>query len=54
MKKYKARLLARCGDKVILVVPAELNRKAPSGLRPFMDIYLVYSTSAVQVRSKRK
>lgn len=54
MKKYKARLLARCGEKVILVVPAELNRKAPSGLRPFMDIYLVYSTSAVQVRSKRK
>ncbi len=54
MKKYKARQLSRWGDKVIVVVPAELNRKAPVGLRPFMDIYLVYSATAVQVKAKRK
>jgi hypothetical protein len=54
LKGYKARLLAKWDDKVVLVVPAELNRKAPVGLRPYMDIYLVYSATAVEVKTKRR
>jgi hypothetical protein len=54
LKGYKARLLAKWDDKVVLVVPAELNRKAPVGLRPYMDIYLVYAATAVEVRTKRR
>lgn len=54
LKGYKARLLAKWDNKVVLVVPAELNRKAPVGLRPYMDIYLVYAATAVEVKSKRR
>jgi hypothetical protein len=54
VKKYKAFRLARWEDKVVLVIPAELNRKAPMGMRPYLDIYMVFDASAVQVKDKKK
>lgn len=53
LRKYKAYRLARWGDKVLLVVPAEMNRKAPEGLRPLIDVYMVFMADAVQVKDKK-
>lgn len=52
-KKYKAYRLARWDDKVLLVVPAEANRKRPEGMRPYLDIYMVFDASAVKVSEKK-
>ena len=54
LQKLKARQLTRWNDKVLLVMPAELNKKAPTTLKPYLDIYLVYGTTAVQVKEKKK
>lgn len=54
LKKFKAYRLARWGEKVLLVVPAEANRKAPEGLRPYLDIYMVFDATAVKVAEKKK
>jgi hypothetical protein len=51
-KKYKAHIAARWENKVLLVIPAELNKKLPPGLRPYMDIYMVYTGPAVAVMKK--
>lgn len=51
-KKYKAFLGAKWDDKVLLIVPVEKNRKAPVLMRPFVDLYLVYNASAVEVKKK--
>lgn len=51
-KKYKAHVAARWGDKVLVVIPAELNKDLPAGLRPYMDIYMVYTSPAVAVMKK--
>ncbi len=51
-KKFQAHIAARWGDKVLLVIPAELNRKLPPSLRPYMDIYMVYTSPAVAVMKK--
>jgi hypothetical protein len=52
LKKYKAHMAARWEDKVLLVIPAELNKKMPVGVRPYMDIYMVYTGPAVAVMKK--
>jgi hypothetical protein len=54
LKKLKALRLARWADKVILVIPAELNKKAPNGLRPYLDIYMVFDATSVQVAEKKR
>ncbi|MBK9177044.1 MAG: hypothetical protein IPM46_12085 [Flavobacteriales bacterium] len=54
LKKYKAYRLARWGEKVLLVIPAEANKKAPEGLRPYLDIYMVFDATAVKVAERRK
>lgn len=51
-KKYKAFEAVRWADKALLVIPVEPNKKAPTGLRPYLDIYMVYNASAVEVKGK--
>lgn len=51
-KKYKAHIAAKWENKVLLVIPAELNYDLPTGLRPYMDIYMVYTDPAVAVLKK--
>jgi hypothetical protein len=53
VKRYKVRELAHWKDKVLVVAPAELNKKLPVALRPYMDIYLVYNRSAVKVKEPK-
>ncbi len=52
-KKYKAFEAAHWDDKVLLVIPFELNKRLPIALRPHMDIYMVYAKSAVEVKKKK-
>lgn len=53
-KKYKAFVGAKWGDKVLLIVPVEKNKKMPALLRPYVDIYFVYNAQAVEVKKSRK
>ncbi len=52
-KKYKAYQAISWADKVLLVIPVEANKKAPTGLRPYLDIYMVFAATAVEVKSKK-
>lgn len=52
-KKYKAYEAAHWEDKVLLVIPFEMNKRLPIGLRPHMDIYMVYAKNAVEVKEKK-
>lgn len=52
--KYKAFLGARWDDKVLLIIPAEKNRKQPILMRPYVDLYFVYKASAVEVKQKKR
>ena len=54
LKKLKAYRLARWSDKVILVIPADQNKKAPLGLRPYLDIYMVFDATSVKVADKKR
>ena len=49
-KKYKAYRLAHWADKVLLVIPAEANKKIPEAMRPVLDIYMVFNAVAVEVK----
>jgi len=53
-KRYKAYAAAAWDGKVLLVIPAEQNKKAKAGLRPYLDIYMVYAAKAVSVKEVRK
>lgn len=53
-KKYKAYASAKWDDKVLIIVPAEKNKKMPALLRPYVDLYFIYSKSAVEVKEKKK
>lgn len=52
-KKYKAYEAIRWSDKVLVVIPVEQNKKAPTGLRPYLDIYMVFAANAVEVKDKK-
>jgi hypothetical protein len=52
-RKYKAFEAAHWDDKVLLVIPYDLNKRMPIGTRPHMDIYMVYAKSAVEVNEKK-
>ena len=52
--KYKAFLGAKWDDKVLLIIPVEMNKKQPILMRPFVDLYFVYNASAVEVKAKKK
>lgn len=52
-RKYKAYLGAKWGEKVLLIVPVEKNKKMPVLLRPYVDIYFIYAASAVEVKAKK-
>lgn len=52
-RRYRAYLGAEWGDKVLLIVPTAKNRHMPVTMRPYMDLYFVYSAKAVKV-GKRK
>lgn len=52
--KYKAFLGARWDDKVLLIVPAEKNKKMPILMRPYVDLYFVYNASSVEVKEKKR
>lgn len=51
-KKYKAYQAARWNDLVLVVIPADENQKMAPALRPFLDVYMVFAASAVQVKKK--
>lgn len=51
-RKYRAYLGAKWDDKVLLIVPAAKNRRMPVLMRPYMDLYFVYSATAVKVEGK--
>ena len=53
LKKYKAFQAAAWDDKVLLVVPVDLNKRMPLTMRPHLDIYMVYAKSAVEVKAKK-
>ena len=53
-KKYKAYASARWEDKLLIIVPAEKNKKMPALLRPYVDLYFIYSKSAIEVKEKKK
>lgn len=53
LKKYKAYQAASWDDKVLLVVPVEMNKRMPITMRPHLDIYMVYAKSAVEVKTKK-
>lgn len=53
LKKMKAFHAAKWDGKVLLVIPAELNRKLPPRLRPYLDIYMVFEEQAVVVGKGR-
>ncbi|MDQ3100178.1 MAG: hypothetical protein M3R08_02215, partial [Bacteroidota bacterium] len=42
-KNFKAYMAAQWGDKVLVVIPAEQNKDLPRSMRPYMDIYMVYT-----------
>jgi len=52
-RKYKAFRLARWGDKVLVVIPAEANKKSPESIRPRIDVYMVFYHEAVKVKEKK-
>ena len=51
-KKYKAFKAAQWDDKVLLVIPSSLNKRRSIGTRPPVDIYMVYTKSAVSIKKK--
>lgn len=53
LKKYKVLQAASWEDKILLVVPVELNKRMPVTMRPHLDIYMVYAKSAVEVKTKK-
>ena len=53
-KKYKCYRAASWADKVLLIVPVEKNRKLPVLMRPYVDIYFIYSKDAVVVKEKKR
>ena len=46
---YRAFIVAQLDDKYVLIIPARLNKKMPSGMRPDRDIFFVISKSAVSM-----
>ena len=53
-KKYKCYVGARWDDKYLLIVPVEKNKKLPLLMRPYVDLYFIYATGAVEVKEKKK
>jgi hypothetical protein len=53
-KKYTCYVGARWGDKVLLIIPVEKNRKMPRLMRPYVDIYFVYKAGAVEVKKGKR
>lgn len=53
LQRLKAVEAARWDNKVLLIIPAELNRKIPEAVRPYLDIYMVYEADAVAVKTKK-
>lgn len=52
-KKYKGYVGAMWADKVLVIVPAEKNRRMPILMRPYVDIYMVYAKSALLIKNKK-
>ncbi len=53
-KKYKAYASAKWEDKILVIIPAEKNKKMPALLRPYVDLYFIYTKGAVEVKEKKK
>ena len=51
--KYGAYLGARWGDKVLVIVPVEKNRRMPLAMRPYLDLYFVYTAPAVKILGRK-
>ncbi|MBK7298761.1 MAG: hypothetical protein IPI91_19970 [Flavobacteriales bacterium] len=51
-KKFKAFSAAKWDGKVLLIIPAEKNKKVHPTLRPYLDIYMVYEENSVAVAGK--
>jgi hypothetical protein len=52
-KRYKAYQAARWDGKALLIIPSEANKKVPEPIRPYLDVYMVYTAEAVQVKGRR-
>jgi hypothetical protein len=52
--KYKAFVGAQWGEKVLLVIPVQKNKKQPILMRPYVDLYFVYNKSALQIKEKKR
>lgn len=53
-KKFKAFSAAKWDGKVLLIIPADKNKKVHPMLRPYLDIYMVYEENSVAVAGKGK
>ncbi|MCB0765398.1 MAG: hypothetical protein R2815_09480 [Flavobacteriales bacterium] len=53
-KKFKAYRAAKWDGKVLLIIPAEANKRLPQVLRPYLDIYMVFEEEAVAVAGKHR
>lgn len=51
-KKFRAFSAAKWDGKVLLIIPAEKNKKVHPTLRPYLDIYMVYEENSVAVAGK--
>ena len=38
---------------MLLIVPVEKNKKMPALMRPYVDLYFIYSASAVVIKEKQ-
>ena len=54
VKRYKAFAAGSWSDKVLLVIPATANKGAREDLRPYLDIYMVFKSSAVSVKKVKQ
>lgn len=52
-KKYKCFQGAKWDDKILLIIPVEKNKKMPVLMRPYVDLYFIYATGAVEVKEKK-
>ena len=51
--KYRTYLGARWDDKVLVIVPVEKNRRMPMAMRPYLDLYFVYTAPAVKILGRK-
>lgn len=54
LKRYKAFAAGTWADKVLVVIPQAANKRAKEGMRPYLDFYMVFKSSAVAVKKVKQ